>query len=85
MATTLKPDKGQFAGSCNRTACQAPDATWWHMDTRAYYCEPCAYMLNTMHAAEAQRIYGGPLLREHEARGVPKCTPVQSVHLGEKP
>lgn len=37
-----KPDKGKIGGSCNRTACQAPGATWFNTSTRAYYCEPCA-------------------------------------------
>ena len=38
----LKPDKGRMNGSCNRTACQQPGASWFNTSTRAYYCEPCA-------------------------------------------
>ena len=34
-----KPDKGQMGGSCNRKACQAPDATWYNLYTDSYYCE----------------------------------------------
>ena len=74
-------DKGQFSGACNRTACQAPGATWWHMDTRAYYCVVCADLLNTIHAVDAQRLYGGPLLREHSAAETP---PPSTLH-GQEP
>jgi uncharacterized protein YmfQ (DUF2313 family) len=76
----VKPDKGHFGGSCNRTACQAPNATWWHMDTHAYYCRKCAFMLNVMHAADALRLYGGPLLREHSAEHTPKVKPEDGKH-----
>lgn len=41
-----QPDKGHKGGSCNRTACQAPNAVWFNHSTRAYYCTPCARMLN---------------------------------------
>ncbi len=37
-----KPDKGLINGSCNRTACQQPGATFFNTSTRAYYCGPCA-------------------------------------------
>jgi len=40
--TAIKPDKGKWNGSCNRSACQRPGATWFNTSTRAYYCEPCA-------------------------------------------
>ena len=63
----IKPDKGLFNGSCNRTACQAPDATWWHHDTRRYYCFGCARLLNELHYADALKLYGGPLLVNREA------------------
>lgn len=43
----LKPDKGKMNGSCNRTACQRPGATWFNTSTRAYYCEPCARDITT--------------------------------------
>lgn len=45
-APTIKPDKGQFMGSCNRTACQAPGADWYNRGTFAYYCEQCARLIN---------------------------------------
>lgn len=47
-----KPDKGRFGGSCNRTACQAPGATWWNFGTQAYYCQACALMINRRHARD---------------------------------
>lgn len=62
-----KPDKGLFGGSCNRTACQAPGATWWHHDTRTYYCTPCAELLNRIHGDDALKLYGGPLLVNRQA------------------
>jgi hypothetical protein len=42
VSETLKSDKGKLRGSCNRTACQRPGATWFNTSTRAYYCQPCA-------------------------------------------
>jgi len=44
--SALKSDKGVEGGSCNRTACQAPGATWWNPHTYAYYCGTCAALLN---------------------------------------
>jgi hypothetical protein len=44
-----KPDpalKGKQGGNCNRTACQAPGATYYNPYTYAYYCPACARMLN---------------------------------------
>lgn len=41
-----QPDKGHKGGSCNRTACQAPNAVWYNHSTQAYYCTTCARMLN---------------------------------------
>lgn len=59
-----KPDKGHKGGSCNRTACQAPGAWWYHHDTHAFYCRHCARELNKMHAEDALRIYGHDLLTD---------------------
>jgi hypothetical protein len=42
----IKPDKGLYNGSCNRTACQKSGATWYNHCTRAYYCKPCAHEIN---------------------------------------
>jgi hypothetical protein len=42
----LKADKGHKHGSCNRTACQRPGATWYNRVMRAWYCPPCARMIN---------------------------------------
>lgn len=59
--------KGSYGGSCNFTTCQRPNsATWFHLDTKKYYCKACANMLNNdpFNKANALRIYGGPLLIE---------------------
>lgn len=42
----VKHDKGLKGGSCNRTACQAPNAMWFNHSTRAYYCQWCARLIN---------------------------------------
>lgn len=42
----LKADKGQKNGHCNRTACQAPGAVCYNKTMQAYYCVPCARLLN---------------------------------------
>lgn len=43
-----KPDKGQFDGSCNRTACQVSIAglNWFNTSTRRYYCGRCADLID---------------------------------------
>ena len=43
-----KPDKGQFDGSCNRTACQRSiqGLNWFNTSTRAYYCGCCADLID---------------------------------------
>lgn len=58
---TNKPDKGLRGGSCNRTACQAPGATWFNQSTRAYYCEGCARDINRYNRADAMQLYGTDL------------------------
>jgi hypothetical protein len=42
----LKADKGQKAGSCNRRDCQEPGAVFYNRGSYAYYCGPCARMIN---------------------------------------
>ncbi len=63
--------KGKFNGNCNRTACQAPGATWYNIATQAYYCGPCASLINWPGGrADAMRLFGRPLLcmeGEHRA------------------
>ena len=39
--------KGVFGKNCNRTACQAPGATWYNHSTRMYYCHDCALDINS--------------------------------------
>lgn len=39
--------KGEvFNGRCNRTACNSPAATFFNIETRGYYCVPCARGIN---------------------------------------
>lgn len=39
--TYHKLDKGKEGGSCNRSACQAPNAIWFNHGSRSWYCEDC--------------------------------------------
>lgn len=61
--TPDKPDKGEYAGSCNRRACQKPGATWFNHSTRRYYCANCAWELNNdpFNKRDAQELYGHDL------------------------
>lgn len=63
---TNKPDKGDYAGSCNRTACQRPGASWFNHSTRRYYCVDCAWELNNdpFNKRDAQQLYGHDLCTE---------------------
>lgn len=45
-APVIKADKGLLGGSCNRTACQAPRATWVNASNHAHYCRACAMEIN---------------------------------------
>lgn len=49
MRIEHKSDKGLKNGSCNRSACQQPGATWYNSGSRAYYCTKCAGMINDAH------------------------------------
>ena len=43
----VKPDKGKEGGSCNVTACQAPNsARYQHIYNKAFYCFDCAFEIN---------------------------------------
>ncbi|KQQ32070.1 hypothetical protein ASF58_11055 [Methylobacterium sp. Leaf125] len=42
----IKADKGLLGGSCNRTACQAPGATWAEDANGPYYCRSCAWQIS---------------------------------------
>lgn len=39
------PDKGQFNGECNRTACTNAPAIYYNTPMQAYYCEHCAMLI----------------------------------------
>ena len=38
--------KGLYLGACNRSACLRPGASWYNRGSYAFYCTPCAHMLN---------------------------------------
>jgi hypothetical protein len=46
MTLALKKDKGEFNGSCNRSACRTPGATWYNKGTYKFYCHHCAVLIN---------------------------------------
>ena len=54
------PDKGEFTGACNRTACNNTNAMWYNKSTRKYYCTPCAQAINGANP-EAHKMYGTSL------------------------
>lgn len=59
-------DKGEYLGSCNRSACLRPSAIWYNHSTRKYYCRECAHLLNhdTFNHRDALRMYGHLLCTE---------------------
>lgn len=68
--TKLPDDKGEYMGSCNRSACLKPGAFWYNHSTRKYYCEECAHWLNTddFNRRDALKLYGHDLCTEGEFR-----------------
>lgn len=69
---SLKPDKGLKGGSCNRTACQGPDAYYFNKSTRAYYCKTCADAINWPGGwADTLALYGTHLLCELDPESAP--------------
>ncbi|HET8686820.1 MAG TPA: hypothetical protein VFM18_09165 [Methanosarcina sp.] len=63
----LRLDKGVKGKACNVTACQR-DGAWYHnIGNNKYYCAACAKEINWPGGrADAQRIYGRPLLCEYD-------------------
>lgn len=59
----MPADKGEFLGSCNRSACLKAGADWFNHSTRRYYCEACAHWLNTddFNRRDALRLWGHDL------------------------
>lgn len=43
---------------CNRSACRAPNPTYWNTSTRAWYCEKCAKAINE---GAGTHLHGVPL------------------------
>jgi hypothetical protein len=37
---------------CNRTACRQPNATWWNLSTRAWYCQKCSLKINELNGEQ---------------------------------
>lgn len=64
MDKDLPADKGLLNGSCNRSACLAPGATWFNHSTRRYYCRNCAMMLNRANRTDAWRLFKHDLCTE---------------------
>lgn len=57
-----KADKGHYRGSCNRTACQAPGATWYNFMTQRYYCPACGMLINDdNHPSSYEKMSGHPI------------------------
>lgn len=63
MPAVMPKDKGHFQGSCNRSDCLRPGASWYNHSTQAYYCGECAQWLNsdTYNKRDAQSMYGHDL------------------------
>lgn len=59
----MPSDKGEYLGSCNRSACLKAGAVWFNHSTRRYYCEDCAHWLNTndFNRRDALRLWGHDL------------------------
>lgn len=66
----MPADKGEFLGSCNRSACLRPGANWYNHSTRKYYCRNCAHELNydPFNRRDAMEIFGHLLCTEGEHR-----------------
>lgn len=57
-----KPNKGLWAGACNREACQDEgDTFWFNKSTRKFYCGRCARLIN-----DANMPADGPLCERPE-------------------
>lgn len=41
-----EPDKGIEGGSCNRTACQKPNAIYYNKATHRFYCKQCMILIH---------------------------------------
>jgi hypothetical protein len=63
---TMPKDKGDFQGSCNRSACLRPGASWYNHSTQKYYCQSCAIWLNTddYNRHDAMQMFGHDLCTE---------------------
>lgn len=64
-------NKGEFFGSCNRSACLEPGATYYNESTRKYYCAECAEKINT-HNPEFFLENGRPLCTNRGDVGIDK-------------
>lgn len=54
--------KGEYKGSCNRTACQTPDSAYYYNhSTEKYYCDTCADLINRVNHRDSMELYGHEL------------------------
>lgn len=58
---TLAPEKGDYSGECNRTACNKQPAVFYNHSTQKHYCSACASMINQYNRADAMNLYGHDL------------------------
>lgn len=75
--TADEPDKGDYNGSCNVTACQRPGAIYLHRANGKHYCRKCATRINSdpFNARDCETLYGvGELL----------IRPVENPHQTQK-
>ncbi|MCX6217576.1 hypothetical protein [Spirosoma sp.] len=61
LTTTAAPAKGDINGTCYRTSCQSPGATFYNHSTRKYYCTNCADLINRANHEDAIRLFGHAL------------------------
>jgi len=43
---------GERGGTCNRTGCRTPGATWFNHGTSRWYCATCARLINEAHVED---------------------------------
>jgi len=58
---TLVPEKGDYSGECNRTACNKQPAVFYNHSTRKHYCLACARTINQYNHKDAMEMFGHEL------------------------
>ncbi|CCH01934.1 hypothetical protein FAES_3928 [Fibrella aestuarina BUZ 2] len=59
-------NKGQYNGTCYRSACDRHPAPWYNHSTGHYYCTTCAFDINQANHADAMRLFGHELCTRGE-------------------